>query len=106
MAVPTAGGPHEGGPVLEGATTYRLTPKATTMTFDATQGKQEYEVFTNSREEAGAKIAAEGHVGIEIEILEIGGSLSEEHSQSHSREHGIKWVVVLGTDTLSLTQTH
>jgi hypothetical protein len=43
--------------VLEGATTYRLAPKAITMTFDATQGKQE-------------------------------------------------WVVVLGTDTLTLTQTH
>ena len=106
MAVPTAGGPHEGGPMLEGSTSYRLAPNATTMTFDVSQGQFKVEVYANSREEASRKVAAEGHAGIEIEILSLGGSVTEEEGTSHSRERGMKWEVVLGTTALTLAQTH
>lgn len=106
MGVATAGGPHEGGPMLEGLAAYRLAAGATTLVFEVRQEREEIEVTASSSEEASQKVAAEGHAGIEIEILSLGGSGSTEHGSTHTEGREYRYKVILGTPTLVVTQTH
>jgi hypothetical protein len=103
--VVSADGPHEAGPLLEGVRTYKLAEGATSLRFEVTQGRSEIEVEASSAREASEKVTAEGHAGITIEVLEIGGSVGTESGTSHTVGRSIRYKVILGTPALTLTQS-
>jgi CARDB len=93
------------GPMLEGVAHYHLAAGATALTFNVDQGHETVTVTASSQQEASDKVTAEGHAGIQIEIVELGGSVGTEHSHGHTEGQQVQYQVTLGTPALTLTQT-
>src|SRR6266508_220784 len=95
---------HQPGPMLEGVARYKVAAGATSIGFDVDQGKEVVTVTATSSREASEKVTAEGHAGIQIEILELGGSVGSEHGTSRTQGQEIQYQVTLGTPALTVTQ--
>jgi hypothetical protein len=95
---------REPGPMLEGVARYTVAAGATSIGFDVDQGKEVVTVTASSSQEASEKVSAEGHAGIEIEIVSLGGSVGSEHGTSHTDGQEIQYQVTLGTPALAMTQ--
>ncbi|MCI0685558.1 MAG: Ig-like domain-containing protein [Gemmataceae bacterium] len=82
---------------------YKL-PTGGVMTFSAVQGKQSAKITATTKEEAASKVGAEGTVGINIEVVEIGGSVTAEEERRRGTESTIEWEVTWGTGSFELKQ--
>lgn len=104
MGVADMDGGGTPGPVLEGVARYHLANGATSLGFDVQQGSEVVTVTASNQHEASEKVTAEGHAGIQIEILELGGSVGTEHGTTHTEGRQLQYQVTLGTSALNLTQ--
>ena len=100
------GGVHDGGPLLDGVQWYTLADGATTLTFDVSPGRREFEIEASSEHEASETVKAEGNVGLELKIFKIGGGGGKEWGDSRKEGTVVKYKVILGEPVLTVTQTH
>ncbi len=94
----------EGQEMLEGIKSYRLSGNS--LAFEVRQDSEKIKIKAGSRDEASKKLAAEGHVGVTIKIVELGGSVSEETEHKHETSREIEWEALIAKPTLTITQTH
>jgi CARDB len=100
----TPGGPHDGGPTLEGIHWYRLSEGATSLVLNVSQERKEIEVEASSAEEASEKVHAEGHAGLKLKVIEIGGGGGKEWTTTQSEGRTVRYKVILGEPELTITQ--
>ncbi len=91
------------GPMPQGVTTYKL-PASGLMTFNAVLEKKTAKVTAKTSEEAASKVGAKGTVGVEIEVISLGGEVSAEDEKKQGKEMSIEYEVTWTTDNLELSQ--
>lgn len=92
-------------PLLEGQEGYRLAEGDTNLAFTATQGVTERTYSAHTAAEVGTAVTSEFSAGVEIEIIEIGGSVATEQSRSRTYGEAEEWKVRVGLTNLAITQT-
>lgn len=92
-------------PMLEGQHHYSLAEGDTNLAFTADQGVTEQTYSAHSQDEVGEAVQSEFSAGVEIEIIEIGGSVATEQSRSHTYGEAVEWKVRVGLTNLTIEQT-
>ena len=90
-------------PLVLGVATYRLPAKGPLM-FQIQQGTREVTVTASSSIEAATKVGATGTVGIDFQVVSIGGEVSTEKSVSRGKSIATSWKVILPGPNLKITQ--
>lgn len=75
---------------VEGATDYEVKPGKSVMKFSAVQHSKTVKVRAKTMEEATEKIGVKGSVGLEFEILKVGGEVSKESEYKRGFEHEVE----------------
>ncbi len=92
-------------PMLEGQHHYVLAEGDTNLAFTAAQGMTEQTYNAHSQDEIGEAVQSDFSVGVEIEIIEIGGSVATEQSRSRTYGEAVEWKVRVGLTNLTIDQT-
>jgi len=104
MAVPTAGGPHEGADVMEQTHRYALADNATSLTFSVKQRGRDVTVTATNQQQASEK--AQIQVGAKVSILkivELSGGGSKEYTEGETTTNGVQYQVPIGFPTSTST---
>jgi CARDB len=101
MAIPTAGGPHEGADLMEQTHRYTLADNATSLSFNVKQRGRDVTVSASNQQQASEK--AQLQVGAKVSILkvvELNAGGSKEHTEGEVNTQGIQYQVTVGYPTL------
>ncbi len=90
-------------PVISGVTQIQLPDKGP-IRLEAVQDNTEVTVTATSSEEAATKAGAKGTVGIEFEVIKLGGEVSKEEEQKKGMSKAITWKVTMGTPAFKVKQ--
>jgi len=93
-------GPMSVEAYMEGTTDYEVRPGKSVMKFKAIQHSKTVKVRAKTMEEATEKIGVKGSVGLEFEILKVGGEVSKESEYKHGFEQEVEWEVEYGFPTV------
>lgn len=91
--------------MLEGQLHYTLAEGDTNLAFTADQGVTEQTYRAHSQDEVGEAVQSEFSAGVEIEIIEVGGSVATEQSRSRTYGEAVEWKVRVGLTNLTIEQT-
>lgn len=87
-------------PYMEGTTDYEVRPGKSVMKFKAVQYSKTVKVRAKTLEEATDKIGVKGSVGLEFEVLKVGGEVSKESEYKRGFEQEVEWEVEYGFPTV------
>ncbi len=85
---------------MEGTTDYEVKLGKLVMKFKAIQHSKTVKVRAKTMEEATEKIGVKGSVGLEFEILKVGGEVSKESEYKRGFEQEVEWEVEYGFPTV------
>lgn len=85
---------------MEGTTDYEVKPGKSVMKFKAIQHSKTVKVRAKTMEEATEKIGVKGSVGLEFEVLKVGGEVSKESEYKRGFEQEVEWEVEYGFPTV------
>lgn len=86
----------------QGVSHYTL-PTEGPLRLNAVQQKREVTVTAESSEEAAASVGASGTVGVDFEVVSLGGEVSTESSRTRGRRISQSWKVILPTSTFEVS---
>ena len=87
----------------EGVTLYHLPDKGP-MEFKAVQKSRQVTVAAKTSQEAASKVGAKGTMGVDFEVVKVGGEVSGEESQTKGTEVSVTWNVILPEAAFDLVQ--
>ncbi len=87
------------GDTIEGTTDYEFKPGKAVMKFKAVQHSRQYKTRAKSIDEVSSKLGFKGKVGVEWEVVKIGGEVSTEAASRHALEDEVEWQLQAGLPT-------
>jgi len=90
LMVKTAGG------LIEGATDYSFKAGKDLIKFRAVQHSQKFHTRAKSMQEATNKTGIKGNVGVEFEVVKVGGEVSSEDEYKKGFEDEVEWELEAG----------
>lgn len=88
---------------VEGTVRYHLAAGQTDIGYTVVQDHSDQKVKARSLQGVKNKLTAEGHAGLEIEVLSIGGSVGSEDETSREFETEVEWEVRVGRPSFAFT---
>jgi hypothetical protein len=93
LMVKTAGG------LIEGATDYNFKAGKDLIKFRAVQHSQKFHTRAKSMKEATNRTGIKGNVGVEFEVVKVGGEVSSEDEYKKGFEDEVEWELEAGLPT-------
>jgi hypothetical protein len=85
---------------MEGTTDYEIKPGKSVMKFKAVQHSKTVKVKAKTLEEATEKIGVKGSLGLEFEVVKVGGEVTKESEFKRGFEQEVEWEVEYGFPTV------
>lgn len=85
---------------VEGTTDYEVRPGKPVMKFRAVQHSKTAKVRAKSFQEATEKLGVKGSMGIEFEVLKVGGEVVKESEFKEGFEREVEWEIEYGFPTV------
>lgn len=93
-------GPASVQPYMEGTTDYEVRPGKPLMKFRAIQHSKTAKVRAKTFREATEKLGVKGSVGLEFEVLKVGGEVTKESEYKEGYEREVEWEIEYGFPTV------
>ncbi len=90
---------HTAGGMIEGATDYEFKAGKSLIKFKAVQHSQKFKTRAKSMQEATNKTGIKGSVGLEFEVVKVGGEVSSEDEYKKGYEDEVEWELEAGMPT-------
>jgi hypothetical protein len=85
--------------IIEGTTDYEFKPGKDIMKFKAIQHHKTHKTRAKTLDEATQKTGVKGSVGIEFEVIKVGGEVSKESEYKKGYEDEVEWEIETGVPT-------